>query len=107
MGPGTRKLFMLAILTLAVSTSISGVNAYFSVHTICKGWTESEEPILADRFLVGDPVYLYFRISWEEPEMPRGWSPERSGPITVTEPEGPELWMWRLDPFVNVENIVV
>lgn len=60
-----RNVFVFFLLLTVIANIPSNVHAYtFSSHSICRGWTEDRTPILADRYLPGDTVYLYFEIVW-------------------------------------------
>jgi hypothetical protein len=64
---GTRRLVAILFLVAAIASVVPQVGAYtFSVHSICKGWTQDQTPIAAESYLPGDTVYLYFRIVWTD-----------------------------------------
>jgi hypothetical protein len=65
MSARTRNVSMFFLLLTVIVNMPSSVHAYtFSSHLICRGWTEDRTPILADRYLPGDTVYLYFEVNW-------------------------------------------
>jgi len=81
------------LLTLILLAFFPETQAYtFVAHSICKGWTEDGErkwePIQAERFLVGDWVYLYFHIGWESCEVEPGNVHWR---VALIDPEGSEV----------------
>jgi flagellar basal body-associated protein FliL len=55
-------LMLIVIITGSLIPQVYGLN--FNNHQICKGWTQQNEPITANKFNTGETVYLYFRISW-------------------------------------------
>jgi len=64
--PTSLAIAFLLLLIITINCSIPQVIGYTLVgRSICKGWTETGNPIVTNNFaLTDEKVYLYFRFSW-------------------------------------------
>jgi flagellar basal body-associated protein FliL len=86
--PASLAFALLVLITGSLIPQAYGFN--FDNHQICKGWTQQDEPITANKFNTGETVYLYFNISWTSiQEYEQTW--RETFKISLVDPSGAEV----------------
>lgn len=89
--PASLTIALLMIIAIITGSLIPQAYAFnFDSHQICKGWTQQDEPIAANKFeLTTQTVYFYFKISWASmDEFEQTWENFR---IALIDPSGAEV----------------